>query len=88
MPSQWYQIQATYQNNGANHSISGISCTGVPFIVGKTDYLAMGITTIYMDNQDLYREKIEGDKYLVNNKWVNLKIREEKIKIKTSEGLQ
>jgi acyl-homoserine lactone acylase PvdQ len=64
-----------YTHNGVNHSLSGISTAGVPFIVGKTDYFAMGITTIYMDNQDLYRERIEGNKYFVNNKWVDLQIR-------------
>lgn len=87
MPSQWYQIQALYTHNGLNHSISGISCSGIPFLVGKADYFALGITTIYTDNQDLYRETVEGDKYLVNGKWHDLKVREERIKIKSGSAM-
>lgn len=87
MPSQWYQIQALYNHNGIKHSFSGISCSGIPFLIGKSDYLAIGITTIYMDNQDLYRETVEGDKYLVNGKWHDLKVREERIRVKTDRGV-
>ena len=76
-----------YSNNGANYSISGISCAGVPFIVGKTGYLAFGITTIYLDNQDLYRETIQDGQYLVNGKWIDLRQREETIKVKTDKGI-
>lgn len=87
MPSQWYQIQAVYTHNNIKHSISGISCTGVPFIIGKSDYFAVGVTTIYADNQDLYRETVQGDKYQVNGKWHDLKVREERIKVKTDKGV-
>jgi penicillin amidase len=58
MPSQWYQINAFYKQRGKTYSISGISCSGIPFVVGKTNYAAVGMTTIYTDNQDLYREKV------------------------------
>lgn len=60
----------------------------MPFIIGKTDYLAFGITTIYMDNQDLYRETIQANQYLVNDNWIDLKQREEKIKVKTDKGIK
>lgn len=41
-----------------------------------------------MDNQDLYRETIKGGQYLVNEKWVDLRQREETIKVKTDKGIQ
>ncbi len=47
----------------------------------------MGVSICHSDNQDLYREKIEGDKYLLNGTWRDLKIRNEVIYVKTSEGL-
>jgi acyl-homoserine lactone acylase PvdQ len=84
MPSQWYQVQAIYTHNGLQSTLSGISCSGIPFIIGKTDYSTFAITTIYTDNQDLYREKTEAGKYQVNDKWLDLKVREERIKVKTS----
>lgn len=87
IPSNWYQIQAVYDHAGQKNYISGISFAGVPFVFGKTGYMAMGVTTIYMDNQDLFRETVEGNKYLVNGKWVDLKIREEKIKVKREGGI-
>jgi acyl-homoserine lactone acylase PvdQ len=46
------------------------------------------VTTIYTDNQDLYKEKIEDDKYLVNGKWINLSQREEMIKVKGKESVK
>lgn len=75
-------------HNGKENAISGISGSGTPFIFGKTGYFAAAITTTYMDNQDLYRETIKDDKYLVNGRWVDLKIREETIKVKTDKGIQ
>jgi acyl-homoserine lactone acylase PvdQ len=35
----------------------------------------MALTTAHTDTQDFYREKVEGDKYLLNGKWRDLKIR-------------
>jgi hypothetical protein len=29
--------------------------TGMPTIVGKTQYLSIGLTTIHVDTQDLYK---------------------------------
>jgi hypothetical protein len=32
--------------------------TGLPIIVGKTNYSCVALTTIYGDTQDLFKEKI------------------------------
>lgn len=51
-------------------------------LFGKTSYLSVGITTIYIDNQDLFREKIDKDKYLLNGVWRDLTLRKQIIKVK------
>lgn len=42
---------------------------GVPLIIGKTTYVSLTMTTNYMDTQDLYKETIEGTKYLLDGEW-------------------
>ena len=50
--------------------------------------MAIGVTIIYNDCLDFYKEKIENDKYLVDGEWRQLKLRTEAIKIKTDKGLE
>jgi acyl-homoserine lactone acylase PvdQ len=88
IPSQWYQIKGSYYLDNKLISFSGVSPAGLTIIIGKGDYLTFGVTTIYTDNQDLYKEKIEDDKYLVNGKWINLSQREEMIKVKGKESVK
>lgn len=57
-------------------------------MLGKTDYFASSFTTIQYDNQDLYKQRVEDGKYFVDGQWHNLKIRKEKILVKTSHGLE
>lgn len=39
---------------------------GLFFGFGKSDYLAIGVTVLYTDTQDLYQEQIEDTNYLLN----------------------
>ena len=55
---------------------------------GKTDYYSLGLSICHGDNQDLFREKIEGNKYLVDGVWRELKIRNETILVKSRSGLR
>jgi acyl-homoserine lactone acylase PvdQ len=67
---------------------AGGSNPGSPHLYGKTPYLAAGFSISHGDNQDLFREKIEGNKYFFDGKWRNLKIRNETILVKTGSGLK
>lgn len=51
---------------GGEYYIIGGAIVGLPTIVGKTSYVAVTMTTNYVDSQDLFKEKVEGDKYMVN----------------------
>lgn len=55
---------------------------------GTTPYFSMACTTAHTDSQDFYREKVEGDKYLLNGKWRDLTIRNETILVKTPDGIR
>jgi penicillin amidase len=61
--------------------------TGTLSIVGKTSYFALALTTIHVDSQDLYKEKIEGDFYFVNENQMKLKRRVEVIEIQDEESV-
>jgi len=56
---------------------------GFPGIVfGRTGNIAWGITAADTDTSDLYKEKIEGDKYFVDGEWKPLKKEVHHIKVK------
>lgn len=56
--------------------------------IGQSNYFAMGCSIAHGDSQDLYREKVEGNKYLLNGDWKDLKIRKEVIKYKGNGGMK
>lgn len=48
----------------------GATLPGLPFImIGRTDYIAWGITNNIIDSSDFYVETIKDNKYLYNNEW-------------------
>lgn len=55
---------------------------GLPFImIGRTDYMAWGITNNIVDNSDFYLETISNHTYLYDGKWLPLKETNETIKV-------
>ena len=88
IPSQWYPHRGCYYNNNKKYCFSLFGVPGTIIRTGKTDYMAIGVTIIYNDCLDFYKEKVENDKYLVDGEWRQLKLRTEAIKIKTDKGLE
>lgn len=78
-PSVWYEahiITPELEYYG-NH------LAGFPFpLIGHTRTQSWGITMFENDDIDLYQEKIEGSKYLVDDSWKNINERKEELKIK------
>jgi penicillin amidase len=65
--------------------IYGHFIPGTPFpVLGHNKWMAWGLTMSEHDDLDLYREKIDWDskKYFFKNKWLDLKISKQKIRIK------
>ena len=52
------------------------------FTYGKSRKVAWGATALNPDISDLFREKIEGNKYFYEGEWHDLKIINETIKVR------
>jgi len=61
--------------DGRQVKMSAVGIPGLYLSLNKNDYCAWGSTAMHSDNQDLYKETIEGDKYLLDGKWMPLKVR-------------
>ena len=84
IPGIWYQMHLIVKGK---LNVTGVSIAGTPGIVsGHNDSIAWGMTNVMLDGTDFYIETLNKDstKYLLNGKWKNLKIVNEKIA--TKEG--
>ena len=81
-PSVWYEahlVTPTLEYYG-NH------LAGIPFpVIGHTRDHAWGITMFVNDDIDLYRERIDGDRYLHGGEWRDLAITQETIDVAGGE---
>jgi len=87
-PGIWYQM---HQVAGGTLNVTGLVLPGQPFvIVGHNDSIAWGMTNVMVDDLDFYSETLNSDstKYLFNEKWEDLIIKDEIIKIKGGEEVR
>jgi len=79
MPPIWYQVGLSQGGRSAH----GASLPGIPGIaMGQTDDVAWTFTNVMPDNQDLFIERIEGERYLFEGEWRPLEIHDEEIAVK------
>jgi len=82
IPSTWYEMHLT----GGGLDVIGLSLPGAPLIVaGHNRDLAWGITFAYIDNQDLFLERIDHGsppRYLYRGTWLPAQAVEEPIHVK------
>ncbi|EGR31980.1 penicillin amidase family protein, putative [Ichthyophthirius multifiliis] len=71
------------------NQVQGVNIPGIPFImIGRNQYTGWGLTNNICDNSDFYQETIRNNsEYLFDGKWIKLKSRIEKIKIKGEKNL-
>lgn len=84
IPGIWYQVNMIVKNK---MDVTGVAIPGEPFVVaGHNDSIAWGMTNVMLDGTDFYIETLNKDstKYLLDGKWKDLKIVNEKIA--TKEG--
>jgi penicillin amidase len=63
--------------------VSGFSMASVPgVVIGKNTKIAWGLTTSYVDAQDLYLEDVKGDTVLQGDKYVPLNVITEEIRVR------
>jgi penicillin G amidase len=79
MPGIWFQIGLSQGDRTAR----GASMAGLPGIyMGQNDDVVWTFTNAMADVQDLFVERIEGDRYLFEDEWRPLEIETEEIKVK------
>lgn len=79
LPSIWYENALS----AGRYAVAGFSLPGAPFVAaGHNRRVAWGLTSMCSDVQDLYREKIEGDRYLYQDAWVPLSVSFESVPVK------
>ncbi len=79
MPGIWYQVGLTL----GDRTVRGASLPGMPGVyMGQNDDVAWTFTNVMADVQDLFVERIEGDRYRFEDEWRPLEIVREEIAVK------
>jgi penicillin G amidase len=79
MPGIWYQVGLTL----GERTVRGASLPGMPGIyMGQNDDVCWTFTNVMADVQDLFVERVEGDRYLFEDEWLPLEIVREEIAVK------
>ena len=84
MPGIWYQVglHCTRLSAECPFDVAGFSFSGVPgVVIGHNDRIAWGFTNLSPDVTDLYLEKTDGDRYLVDGTWREMTVRTETVKV-------
>ncbi|TAH18400.1 MAG: penicillin acylase family protein [Cytophagales bacterium] len=84
-PAVWYEAHLEYPNQ----RIYGNHLAGIPFaVIGHNDVSGWGITMFENDDADFFQEKVNPEnpnQVWENEKWVNLTVRKEVIKVKNDK---
>ncbi len=84
LPAIWYQIglHCLPGSTSCDINAEGFSFSGVPgVVIGHNARIAWGFTNLDPDVTDLYLEQVDGDRYLVDGKWLPLTERAETIRV-------
>lgn len=79
MPGIWYQVGLTL----GDRTVRGASLPGMPGVyMGQNNDVCWTFTNVMADVQDLFVERVEGDRYLFEDEWRPLEIVREEITVK------
>jgi penicillin amidase len=79
MPGIWYQVGLRL----GDRFVRGASLPGIPGVwYGQNNDVCWTFTNVMADVQDLYVERIEGDRYLFKDEWRPLEVVREEISVK------
>ncbi len=79
MPGIWYQVGLTL----GDRFVRGASLPGMPGVyMGQNNDVCWTFTNVMADVQDLFVERVEGDRYLFEDEWLPLEIVREEIAVK------
>jgi penicillin amidase len=79
MPGIWYEVSLRH----GERFVRGASLPGMPGVfMGQNNDVCWTITNVMADVQDLFVERIEGDRYRFEDEWQPLQTRHEEIVVK------
>ncbi|ASW57618.1 penicillin acylase family protein [Plantactinospora sp. KBS50] len=79
LPGIWMQMGL---HCDCGYAAAGYTFSGMPgVVIGHNDRLAWGFTNLDPDVTDLYLERVDGDRYLVDGAWRPLRERTETIRV-------
>ncbi|HLU46290.1 MAG TPA: penicillin acylase family protein [Natronosporangium sp.] len=79
LPGIWYQVGL---HCTCGYQVSGFGFSGVPgVVIGHNDRIAWGFTNLDPDVIDLFVERVDGDRYLVDGEWRELETLTETIRV-------
>ncbi len=79
MPGIWFQVGLTL----GDRFVRGASPPGLPGVyMGQNNDVCWTFTNVMADVQDLFVERIDGDRYLFENEWRPLEVVREEIAVK------
>jgi penicillin G amidase len=82
MPGIWYEVELRY----GGRFVRGASMPGMPGVyMGQNDDVCWTFTNVMADTQDLFVERVEGDRYLFEDEWRPLETVREEIVVKGRE---
>jgi penicillin amidase len=81
-PSLWYEIHLI----APGVDVYGVSFPGAPAVViGHNPDIAWGFTNVMLDDADFFLERVDGGQVMFRGKWVSMKKRVEKIRVRGKE---
>lgn len=79
MPGIWYQVGLRH----GDRFVRGASMPGMPGVyMGQNNDVCWTFTNVMADVQDLFVERVEGDRYLFEDEWRPLRVVREEIAVK------
>lgn len=89
LPGVWYEAHLNLKNEKEEFEIYGHFLPLIPFAaLGHNRQYGWGLTMSYIDDMDLYQEKIEGESYFYDGKAYELETRKEKIIVRAGEDYE
>jgi penicillin amidase len=83
MPGLWYQVSLSH----GGRFVRGASLPGLPGVsLGQNNDVCWTFTNTMADTQDLFVERVEGDRYLFEGEWRPLEVVREEIPVKGREA--
>ena len=85
MPGIWYEmgLHCRTLRPTCPFDVSGFTFAGLPgVVIGHNREIAWGFTNLDPDTEDLYLEKVDGNRYRYNGSWLPLQTRRETFDIK------